>query len=119
METVHGFKIINPLFAWTSEDCWNYIKENNLEICKDYNILEKTRTCLLCNWITSANNNDMVTKLKSYYPDTYNKYIDLAKYCYNNNVELQKIFSSYEEYFTLWLDKNKMLERLLAYYKKK
>lgn len=117
-ETKYKYKIINPLVNWESEDCWNYIKENNIEICNDYETIGRTRTCLLCNMWDVTTNSVIREKLKNNYTELYNKYLELAKYCYDNNEELQKIFSSYEEYFELWINKDKMLERLLKYYKK-
>lgn len=118
IETEYKYKIVNPLINWVSDDCWNYIKENNIDICNDYEIVGKTRTCLLCSMNKPESNGKIVELLKNKYTDLYNKYLDLAKYCYDNNEILQKIFSSYEEYFNIWLDKDKMLERLLNYYKK-
>lgn len=117
-ETEYKYKIVNPLINWKSEDCWNYIKENNIELCSDYETIGKTRTCLLCNTVSVTTNLAIREKLKNNYTELYNKYLELAKYCYDNNEELQKIFSSYEEYFELWINKDKMLERLLKYYKK-
>ena len=117
-ETEYKYKIVNPLINWKSEDCWNYIKENNIELCSDYETIGKTRTCLLCNMVSVTTNLAIREKLKNNYTELYNKYLELAKYCYDNNEELQKIFSSYEEYFELWINKDKMLERLLKYYKK-
>ena len=108
---LHNWIYINPIYNWTNEDCWNYIHEKGIQPCIDYELLGGNYTCPLCCALHNIRKN-MIEKLENYYPDLLERYKNAAKYCYEHNEDLQKIFSSWEEYFEYWLDKDKYRKKV-------
>lgn len=108
-------KIISPIFNWTSEDCYEYIKENNIKLPKDYDTLGFTRSCPIC----PIQYNENIEKIKQYYPNLYDRYINLIKYLYDNRRDLQELFGSVEEFQKAFLDKDYYYDKVKEYLEKK
>lgn len=109
-------KIISPIFDWTNEDCYEYIKENNIKLNKDYDTLGFTRSCLICP--IQYNTTENLEKIKQYYPKLYDRHMNLIKYLYDNRRDLQELFGSLEEFKKAFLNKDYYYEKVKKYLEK-
>lgn len=105
--------IISPIFNWTEDECWDFIKENNIETCKDYDTFGSVLSCPLCPMYDSNNKN--IEKLKENYPELYTRYMDLIKYLYENRPDMQELFGSLEEFQKAYLDRKYYYQKAKAY----
>ena len=110
-------KIISPIFNWSEEECWEFIKENNIEVSKDYERIGSNLTCPICPMYSSNNKN--IEKIKQYYPKLYDRYMDLIKYLYDNRSDLQELFGSLEEFKKAFLNKDYYYDKVKEYLEKK
>lgn len=108
--------IISPIFNWTEDECMEFIKENNIEICKDYDIYGSVLSCPLCPMYTT--NNENMEKLKDDQPELYERYMNLIKYLYDNRSDLQELFGSLEEFQKAYLDRKYYYQKAKEYLEK-
>lgn len=109
-------KIISPIFNWSEEECWEFIKENNIEVSKDYERIGSNLTCPICPMYSSNNKN--IEKIKQYYPKLYDRYMNLIKYLYDNRKDLQELFGSLEEFKKAFLNKDYYYDKVKEYLEK-
>lgn len=109
-------KTISPIFNWTEEECWEFIKENNIEVSKDYERIGSNLSCPICPMYSSNSKN--IEKIKQYYPKLYDRYMDLIKYLYDNRSDLQELFGSLEEFKKAFLNKDYYYEKVKEYLEK-
>ena len=110
----NGKLYICPIHDWTDEECWEFIKENNIPVCIDYERLGGTFTCPLCCLFSEKHQAKAETVLKQYYPELYARYENAAKYCYENDNFLQTIFPTWEDFFEAWKYKSIYREKVYA-----
>lgn len=110
-------KVISPIFNWTAEDCYEYIKENNIKLNKDYDTLGFTKSCLICP--IQYNTAEDLEKIKQNYPKLYDRHMNLIKYLYDNRSDLQELFGSLEEFKKAFLNKDYYYEKVKEYLEKK
>jgi 3'-phosphoadenosine 5'-phosphosulfate sulfotransferase (PAPS reductase)/FAD synthetase len=109
--TMYKKLYINPLYAWTDDDCWDLIHECSIPVSSDYELFKGTYTCPLCCVYTKHRSDLNLNILKTHYPDLLKRYQDVAKYCYDNNAYLQSKYKDWEEYFYVWLNKDVYRQR--------
>lgn len=110
-------KIISPIFNWTAEDCYEYIKENNIKLNKDYDTLGFTKSCLICP--IQYNTDEDLEKIKQNYPKLYDRHMKLIEYLYDNRKDLQELFGSLEEFKKAFLNKDYYYDKVKEYLEKK
>jgi len=72
----------NPLKFWTTEDVWEYIKLNDIEICSVYKELNVDRTgCTFCAYGAEREkpDNNRFTKLRKSHPKQFNAFVHKFK----------------------------------------
>lgn len=67
--------MVAPLFFWTTKDIWDYIDENNLQLCPVYKTLHLSGDCL-CGSFAELGESEMI---KTFHPDLAQKIVSLEK----------------------------------------
>lgn len=67
-----------PLSIWTTNDIWNFIKQNNIKYCNVYDKGETQTGCMICGF--GCHKDDRFKRLKNNYPKVFKNIMD-----YTNN----------------------------------
>lgn len=65
-----------PLSYWTDEDVWAYIKENNLEYSKIYDMGEDRTGCMFCAFGAHKNTPNRFQRMAKSHPKQYDYCMD-------------------------------------------
>lgn len=102
-----------PIYHFSRQDIYEYIEKYNIELCKEYKLFNRTRTCPMCPMCPMWANDDNVLRIfKTEYADIYAKFEETVKYCYDNNEYLREQFNTYEEYLECCTDRNKYVNKI-------
>ena len=77
-----GSQHIYPLYDWTDEDIWNYIKENNIQLAPAYNLGLKRLGCVGCPLVSRKGHREKEFELYPKYYEAIKKAIQKGM---NNN----------------------------------
>jgi 3'-phosphoadenosine 5'-phosphosulfate sulfotransferase (PAPS reductase)/FAD synthetase len=70
---------VAPLFNWKTEDVWDYLKKNNLEVSPCYRALHLSGDCL-CGAYAQTGEAELI---KTFYPEIAKQIAELEKVCKN------------------------------------
>jgi phosphoadenosine phosphosulfate reductase len=84
---------VNPIIDWTTQDVWQFIKEQNIDYCKLYNEGWKRLGCIMC---PMSRNTKQEAKRYPKIADAYKRAI--------NRTTNNPLFKNSDEYYEWWLN---------------
>lgn len=101
LERTNGHKIINPLYNFSTEEIWEYIKEYSIPVSKEYSYGSKRSyscpLCIMLNVFTKKLNAEL-------YPELVAKYKEAINYVYSNNPTIRSQYDSADAYWEYYLN---------------